>query len=175
MIQKSIKIALRRLMTLKAYSFINIGGLAVAISVCLAIFFYVHFHLSFDKQIPDGENTYRLITRYGQGAYSTNTFASFDEVLSALPQVLSHTTCYDNHHIEDVFAGAKKIKVNNALFAKPSFLDFFGIKMIRGEKTALDKPNAILVTPGFASKLFPDSDPIEQTVMLRSLRQTGIV
>ncbi|MDA3942628.1 MAG: ABC transporter permease [Bacteroidetes bacterium] len=168
MIQKSIKIALHRLMTSWAYSSINIGGLAVAVSVCLAIFFYVYYHLSFDKHIPDGENTYRLITRYGQGSYSTNTFACFDEVLSALPQVLSHTSCYDNHRIDEVFAGAIKIKVNNAIFAKPSFLDFFGIKMIRGEKNSLDRPNAMLVTPGLAKKLFPDSDPIGQTVMMRS-------
>jgi putative ABC transport system permease protein len=168
MIRKSIKIALHRLMTLRAYSSINIGGLAVAISVCLAIFFYVHYHRSFDTFIPDGENTYRLITRYGQGAYSTNTFACFEEVLSELPGVASHTSCYDNHNIEDVFIGEKKMKVDGALFAQPSFIDFFGVKMIRGEKASLDRPNAVLVTPGFANRLFPDSDPIGQTLQLRS-------
>lgn len=168
MIGKSIKIALHRLMTLKAYSSINIGGLAVAVSVCLAIFFYVHYHLSFDKYIPDGENTYRLITRYGQGAYSTNTFACFDVVLSGLPGVAAHTACYDNHHIEEVFTGAKKIRVTEALFAKPSFLEFFGVKMIRGEKASLDRPNTVLVTPGLANRLFPDSDPIGQELLLRS-------
>jgi len=168
MIQKSIKIAIRRLMTSGAYSLINIGGLALAVSVCTAIFIYYHYHSSFDKYIPDGENSYRLTSRYGDGSYSTNTFAAFDDILPGYPEVLSHTTCYDNHNIEDVYAEGVKFKVNGAIFAQPSFLDFFGIKMIRGDLASLDRPNSVLITPGMANKLFPDSDAMGKTIILRS-------
>src|SRR5210317_678485 len=112
MIRKSIKIAIRRLITLKIYSLINIIGLAIAISACLAILLYVNHHLSFDKYIPNGENSYRLITRYGGGSYATNTFACFTDVLSDFPEVESHTICYDNHHVEEVFVGENKMEVN---------------------------------------------------------------
>lgn len=81
MIRKSIKIAFRRLITLKAFSLINIGGMAIAISVGLAILLYTTHHFSFDKYIPDGENSYRLISQYGDGTFNTNTFACFENVL----------------------------------------------------------------------------------------------
>ncbi len=110
MIRKSIKIAIHRLITLKVYSSINIGGLAIAISVCMAIPLYATFHLSFDRYIPNGENSYRLITRYGDGSFFTNTFACFSDVLSDFPEVESYTICYDNHNIEEVFVGENKIK-----------------------------------------------------------------
>jgi hypothetical protein len=60
MIQKSIKIAIRRLVTLKAFSVINIAGMAIAVSVGLAILLYTSFHSSFDKSF--GSNQLRLFS-----------------------------------------------------------------------------------------------------------------
>jgi putative ABC transport system permease protein len=168
MIRKSIKIAIRRLVTLKAFSVINIVGMAIAISVGLTILLYTSFHYSFDKYIPDGENSYRLITQYGDGTFSTNTFACFDDVLSDYPAVKTHTFCYNNHNIEEVFIGENKIKVKDALFVNDSFFDFFGVKMIRGNKSSINEPNTMMVTTVMAKKLFSEKDAIGQTVLLRS-------
>jgi len=168
MIRKSIKIAIQRLITLKAFSLINIAGMAIAISVGLAILLYTSHHFSFDKYIPNGENSYRLITQYGDGTFSTNTFACFDDVLSDYPEVESHTFCYNNHNIEDVFIGENKIKVKDAIFVNDSFFDFFGVNMIRGNRSTINEPNTMMVTPGMAKKLFSEKDAIGQTVLLRS-------
>lgn len=168
MIQKSIKIAIRRLITLKVYSSINIIGLAIAISVCIAILLYVTHHLSFDKYIPNGENSYRLISRYGDGSYATNTFACFNDVLSDFPEVESHTICYDNHNVEEVFVGENKVNINEAIFVNDSFFDFFSVKMIRGDKASINQPNTVMVTPSLAKKLFAAKDAVGQMVLLRS-------
>ena len=168
MIQKSIKIALQRLVTAKAFSVINIGGMAIAISVSLAILLYTSFHYRFDKYIPDGENSYRIITQYGDGTFSTNTFACFDDVLSDYPEVKSRTFCYNNHNIEDVFIGENKLKVKDAIFVNDSFFDFFGVNMIRGNRSTINEPNTMMVTPAMAKKLFSEKDAIGQTVLLRS-------
>lgn len=168
MIKKSIKIAIQRLLMFKAYSSINIGGLAIAISVCLAILLFSLHHFSFDKFIPDGENSYRIISRYGDGSYSTNTLACFDEVLNDYPEVKSHTIIYARHHINEVMVEDAKIKVNDAIFANSSFLDYFPVKMVRGTKASINRPNTMMVTPAMAQKLFPGKDPMNQTVMFRS-------
>lgn len=168
MIKKSIKIAFQRLLMFKAYSSINIGGLAIAISVCLAILLFSLHHFSFDKFIPDGENSYRIISRYGDGSYSTNTFACFDEVLNDYPEVKSHTIIYARHHINDVMVEDAKIKVNDAIFVNSSFLNYFPVKVVRGIKESIDQPNTMMVTPAMAQKLFPEKDPMNQTVMFRS-------
>ncbi len=168
MIQKSIKIAIHRLITLKAFSLINIGGMAIAISVSLAILLYTTHHFSFDKYIPNGENSYRLISTYGEGSFSTNTFACFDDVLSDYPEVASHTLCYNIHNIEEVFIGENRIRVKDAIFVNDSFMDFFSVKIIRGNKSSINQPNTMMVTPGMAKKLFPEKDAVGQTVLLRS-------
>lgn len=142
--------------------------MAIAISVGLAILLYTSFHYRFDKYIPDGENSYRIITQYGEGTYFTNTFACFDDVLADYPEVKSHTIAFNNHNVEDVFVGENKIKVNNAIFVNESFFDFFGVKMIRGNKSSINEPNTLMVTPVMAEKLFANKDAIGQTVLLRS-------
>jgi len=168
MIKKSIKIAIQRLLMFKAYSSINIGGLAIAISVCLAILLFSLHHFSFDKSISNGENSYRIISRYGDGSYNANTFACFDDVLNDYPEVKSHTIVYANHNIEEVMVGDAKIKVNDAFFANSSFLDYFSVKMIRGTKASINRPNTMMITPAMAKRLFPEEDAIGQTVMFRS-------
>ena len=167
MIQKSIKIAIRRLVTLKAFSLINIVGMAIAISAGLAILLHTTHHFSFDKYIPDGENSYRIITQYGNGTFSSNTFACFDDVLSEYPEVKSHIVCYHNHNIEEVFINDNKIKVEQAIFVNESFIDFFGAQMIRGDKSSINKANTMLVTPEMAKKLFREQDAIGKRVLLR--------
>lgn len=168
MIRKSIKIAIRRLITLKAFSLINVTGMAIAISVGLAILLYTSHHYRFDKYIPNGENSYRLISQYGDGTFNTNTFACFDDVLSDYPEVESQTFCYNNHNIEDVFIGENKIKARDAIFVNDSFFDFFDVKMIRGNRSTINEPNTMMVTPAMAKKLFPEKDAIGETVLLRS-------
>ncbi|MCD4681631.1 MAG: ABC transporter permease [Bacteroidales bacterium] len=96
------------------------------------------------------------------------TFACFDDVLSQYPEVKSHTLCYNYHNIEEVFIGENKIKVKDAIFANGSFFDFFSVKMIRGNKSTINQPNTMMVTPDIAKELFPEKDAIGQTVLLRS-------
>ena len=160
MIKKSIKIAFQRLLMFKAYSAINIGGLGIAMAVSLAILLFTFHHFSFDKFIPNGENSYRIITRYGDGTYNTNTFAAFDDFLSDYPEIESHTTIYNKHNIEDVFVNEAKIKSTDAIFVNKSFLDYFSIDIISGNRESINEPNTMMVTPEFASKLYPDSDPL---------------
>lgn len=168
MIQKTIKIAVRRLITQQSISLINIAGMAIAIAASLAILLYVSHHYSYDKYVPNSENCYRIISHYEDGTFSINTFAGFDDVLDEFPEVESHTTSYIIHNVEDVFAGENKIDVEDALFTNGSFLDFFDVHMIRGDRNSINQPNTMLVTPAMAKKLFPDQDAVGQLVSLRS-------
>lgn len=168
MIKKSIKIALQRLIMFKAYSAINIGGLGIAMAVSLAILLFTFHHFSFDNYISNSENSYRIITRYGEGTYNTNTFAAFDDVLDRYPEIESHTLYYNKHNMEDVFVGDAKIKAQDAVFVNESFLDYFSVRILSGNRESIDMPNTMMVTPEMAIKLFPDGNPLGQTVLLRS-------
>jgi putative ABC transport system permease protein len=55
-----LRSAWRSLIHNKTYSLINIAGLATGIAACLLIGLYVSNELSYDNQIPDRDNVYRL-------------------------------------------------------------------------------------------------------------------
>src|ERR1044071_3768291 len=62
MITNYFKIAWRNLFKHKAYSMINIAGLAVGIAASLLIFIVVRYELSYDTFQPNYERIYRVVT-----------------------------------------------------------------------------------------------------------------
>src|SRR5687768_5358253 len=62
MLRNYLIIAIRNLKKRKLYSFINIFGLAIGVSVCLVILKYVDFELSYDSFHKDAANIYRTTT-----------------------------------------------------------------------------------------------------------------
>lgn len=62
MIRNYLKIAFRNLERHKAFSFINITGLAIGIASCLLLFTVVKYELSYDGFQPGYDQIYRVVT-----------------------------------------------------------------------------------------------------------------
>src|SRR6204780_1331657 len=62
MIKNYFKIAFRSLWRHRAFSFINIMGLAVGMSACFLIFLYVRFETSYDNFHSKADRIYRVVT-----------------------------------------------------------------------------------------------------------------
>jgi hypothetical protein len=62
MFKTYIKTAWRTLLRNKAYTAINISGLAVGIAACLLIFIVVQFELSYDTFQNNYDRVYRIVT-----------------------------------------------------------------------------------------------------------------
>lgn len=60
MIKNYLKIAWRNLLKNKAYSLINILGLAISLACCMAIGLFIWDELNFDKFHKNGENIFRI-------------------------------------------------------------------------------------------------------------------
>ncbi|MGN7823475.1 ABC transporter permease [Chitinophaga sp. 22536] len=58
----SVKSMFRRLWRQRLFSFLNIAGIAISVSACWVIYRIVSYEYSFDSQLPDRANTYRLVT-----------------------------------------------------------------------------------------------------------------
>ncbi len=54
----------RALAKSKTYSIINIAGLAIGMAACIMILLYIRYEQSYDRWLPDVENTYQLQTWY---------------------------------------------------------------------------------------------------------------
>jgi putative ABC transport system permease protein len=55
-------VAVRALAKNRTYSIINIAGLAIGMAACILILLYIRYEQSYDKWLPDAENTYQFQT-----------------------------------------------------------------------------------------------------------------
>ena len=63
MLKNFLKIALRNLLRHKAFSVINIAGLAIGISACLLIFTVVKYELSYEKFQPNYDRIFHVVSQ----------------------------------------------------------------------------------------------------------------
>jgi putative ABC transport system permease protein len=61
MIYNYLKLMIRNFMNDRLYTFIIVSGLAVGLACCLMIAQYIHFELSFDKDVKDGIKSFTPI------------------------------------------------------------------------------------------------------------------
>ncbi|MDX5419678.1 MAG: ABC transporter permease, partial [Hymenobacteraceae bacterium] len=60
MLRNYLKTAYRNLFRHKAFSLINISGLALGLTACLLIGLFVYDELQYDRFVPEGDRVYRL-------------------------------------------------------------------------------------------------------------------
>lgn len=165
----TLKIALRNLWKNKAFSLLNIGGLAIGLSCCLMLLLYVHYEWSYDTQFKNINRIYsvyendimsdRIITN--QAGATPNQLAA--TALQRIPGI--EYACRISGREGSLFS-YKQINYNkDILFTDPSFLNIFDYKFISGNpKTALSAPNAVVITENTAKAFFGQEDPIGKTL-----------
>jgi putative ABC transport system permease protein len=182
MLTNYLKIAIRNLAKHKLFSFINIFGLALSMSVCMMVLINLKEQISYDKFHPNSDRTYRVITELTNKEGSAYRFAS-----SPLPLATSLTTDYNfiekavrlyNSGGDKGSIGKKELSLNGA-FTESSFFDVFGFSLKEGnEKTALSEPNSVVLSKETAEKFFGNTNPVGQTIKFARLgdfQVTGVL
>jgi putative ABC transport system permease protein len=173
MFKNYLKIAWRNLLKNKAFSVINITGLAIGLSCFLLIALYVMDELSYDRFYPNAENIYRVNAdiRFG-GANMHMPFTSdmMGELLKKdYPQVENYTRIYTNN-------GDKLIKKNNEFINETktanvdsTFFEIFQLAAIEGNlKQSLSEPNTVVITASTAEKYFGSTHVVGKTIEVQS-------
>ncbi|UCF65862.1 MAG: ABC transporter permease, partial [bacterium] len=168
MIKNYVKIALRNLKKHKVYSIVNILGFAVGIACCLLILIYVLDELSYDKFYSNADRIYRVVN-YGvvnnRIDYTARSSPPLAKVLAEeFPEVEAVTKC--RNYGFPVFRYKDKVFSEERVFAvDQTFFDVFKVSIIRGNlRTALNLPNAIVLTRAMAEKYFGDEDPLGKII-----------
>jgi putative ABC transport system permease protein len=169
MIKNFLKIAWRNLIKNKAFSIINITGLAIGLSCFLLIALYVMDELSFDRFYPNADRIYRINSDIKFGGANLHMPVTSDMMGGLLkkdyPQVEQYTRVY-------TFSGDKLIKKGNdyideakVAHVDSTFFDVFEIPVIEGDvKHALDEPNTVVVTESAAKKYFNTTHVVGKTI-----------
>jgi putative ABC transport system permease protein len=164
MIKNYLRVALRNLRNHKAYSVINIVGLAVGIACCVAIMLFVRDELSYDRFNEFADRIYRPTLHGRINGHDLNgtgsPVAMGPAVYHDLPDVAAYTRLAKSD--PTVVRYENKTFVEERFFAADSTIfDVFTFPFLMGNpKTALTQPNTVVVTESMAHKYFGNENPI---------------
>jgi putative ABC transport system permease protein len=183
MFKNYLLIAFRNLSKNKAFSFINIVGLAIGMAACLLILQYVSFELSFDNFNAKKDHIYRINQdRYNNGKLSTQwaggAFAPGSAFKAVLPEIEDFVKIVGDGQVLANYKDQKMVIKNN-YFAGESFFNIFSYPLIGGDpKTALKDPYTVVISEDVAQRLFHNINPVGQSLVIngdRPLKITGVV
>lgn len=174
MLKNYLKIAWRSLKKNRLVSAINILGLSLGIATCLLISLYVVDELSFDRFHEKSDRIFRINLEAKIG----NEFLSEASVMAPVAETLKEEVS----GIEDATRAIKlstttKIKIEDQVIRKgttamvdPNFFEIFSLPFVQGDpKSALSKPNSLVLTEDQAKALFGEASPINQVVELQNI------
>ncbi|MBO0952850.1 ABC transporter permease [Fibrella forsythiae] len=179
MLSNYLKIAWRNLLRHKAFSIINVVGLATGMAVTVLIGLWVHDELSFDRQGEEADRiaqVWQTVQFDGQKAvYNVASIPLAQQLRSHYPDFsrLSITTA----DREAVLASGENRFTQTGRFVEPDFLPIMAVRMLRGSARSLTDVNTIVLSQSLAQTLFGEGDPMNHLIQLDgrvNLQVTGI-
>lgn len=158
MLQNYLKIAFRNLRREKGYSFINIAGLAVGLTVSLLILLWVQDEIRKDAFHQDGDRIYRVLSNVdrGEGDISTRRNAPYpliDYALENYPEV-EDIGAYDPTN-KKIFEVNNREFLEDGIFATPNFFQILSFPLVEGKSwEVFQTPNSVVLSENLATKLF---------------------
>ncbi len=172
MIKNFFLTAFRNVFKNWTYSVINILGLSVGLAAIIYITLFVQFELGYDKFNKKADQIYRV------GVYGMMMNNEINQAVTAAPMAEAMrndypevvNTCRINKSGDWLIQyGDKKFNEKEFLFADSTFFEIFSYKLLKGDpKTALTKPNNIVITERGAKKYFGNEDPIGKMLQVES-------
>lgn len=177
-----LKIGFRSLNKNRGYSFLNILGLTLGMTVALFIGLWVHDELFFNKSFNNYENIAKVMVEHhndgqdvevgsvmppGLGTHLRENFSSqFEKVVIARsrPEEVILSNKGDNF-------------TETGLFLQPDGPELFSVNMLSGNRAGLGEINSIMISNRLAQKLFENEDPVGKTLKYnggRELAVTGV-
>ncbi|MDB5061957.1 MAG: hypothetical protein JWP67_1800, partial [Mucilaginibacter sp.] len=178
MLKNYLKIAWRNLQKHKAFSFINIFGLAVGIAAFWLITLYVTDEWSYDRFNTKANNVFRVTqhARWNGGKFDLAvTSPPFASTLKAeFPQVVDAARI-NAEGGGKITVGDKVINEGSMLLVDNNIFNIFSYQFLYGDaKTALLKPQTIVLTNTLAKALFGNAEAAFNSIILIDGTPTAI-
>jgi putative ABC transport system permease protein len=171
MLRNYIKIAWRNLLRNKAFSAINIVGLALGLATCLLISLFVLDELSYDRFNKKADQIVRVVFRGTMNGGQINEASVMPPTAQALkasfPEVLDATRIRWSWAPTFTYR-EKNFKEQAVAFVDSNFFNVFTLPLLQGDpKTALLRPNTAVITQAIAHKYFGNDNPIGKVLTVK--------
>jgi putative ABC transport system permease protein len=180
MLRNYLKIALRNLIKNKAYSSINILGLAIGMAVALLIGMWITDEIGFNKVFTNYDRVVRVMINSTHGN-DTRTMPTLPiplatELRTKYASDFKKVTLASWNYANILTIGDKMLSTEG-LYAQPEWLEIFSVPMISGSRASLGDPSSIVISQSLATTLFGKDDPMNKTIRMNnksSLKVTGV-
>ncbi len=168
-----LKITFRNFKRQKAYTIINVAGLAVGIACCICIFVYVHYELSYDRFHAHADNIYRLVMKGDISGNPLDVALSSGPIGPTLvkdfPEVYN-VVRFQHRNRTPVSYMEKQFLEDSIFYADTTVFDVFTFPLLNGNpETALKNPYSAVITQETARRYFGRENPLGK--VLRFNRQ----
>ncbi len=169
MIWNYLKLTWRNLYKNKAFSVINIVGLAIGMASAMLILLWIQNEVSYDQFHEKKDRIYE--------AWNRSEFSGKLQSWNTTPKVLARTLEKDFPEVEmavradwqrSVLAvvGEKRLKIKGNI-VDSMFLNMFSFPLVKGNiDQALKAPYSIVVTETLAKKLFGEDEPMGKNILI---------
>lgn len=171
MIRNYLKIAFRSITRNKLTAFINIAGLALAMSTALLIYLFITDELSYDSYHSKADRVYRVTREFlnddgaVEGYFSAIAPAFGPALQNAFGEVEAMTRTLSlldfDMTVEENGERTKTAHEENVLLAEPDVLRIFDIPVVSGNPDkALVRPFTVMLSEKTAHKYFSSTDVV---------------
>lgn len=160
-----LKVGIRNILKYKMFSFINVFGLALAMSVCMLIILMLADQKRYDAFHEKKERVYRILSNAAGSrmSYATSAYPLASTLKAEYPIIEEATNLTPGVGGDVIYQ--QKLADMRGYFADPSFFNVFSFELEKGDKnSALTKPNSMVISNEIAYQLFNDEDPIGKIV-----------
>ncbi|MGN6604098.1 MAG: ABC transporter permease [Ginsengibacter sp.] len=171
MFKNNFKIAIRNLLKNKAFSLINISGLAIGMAAAMLIFLWIQNQVSYDRFYKKTDRIYTLNNR--------DKFNGQLQAWNTTPKILAPTIKSEYPEVEDavrtsgchfLFTVGDKHLNERGDFTDSAFFNVFSFPLVEGNaSTALNNINSIVLTEDFAKALFGTDRAVGKTLKIDSV------
>ena len=180
MIGSYIKTSLRSIMRNKLFSFINIVGLAISMSVGLLLIAFVLDLRSYDRFHENGDRIYRItniLTSGRDGGKFATTSIKTGKLIREKVTGIEEVAIVRSDFSQDATVGDNILPIKG-FYAEPSLFRIFTFPMLEGNADiALKDPYSIVLTETAAKKLFGNESALGKAIKFGTLdyQVTGIM
>jgi putative ABC transport system permease protein len=165
MLLNYLKVGLRNILKYKVFSFINVFGLAVAMTVCMLILLMLAEQRNSDRFNAQRDRIYRILCDKPdfRHPYATSPFPLSTELKAESPVISATTHLYQGVGGDAIYQ--QRSSEMRGYFADPSFFRVFSFNLEQGDKeTALSSPNSMVISSEVAQRLFNNENPVGKSV-----------
>lgn len=172
MFRNYLKTAWRNIIRNKTFSFINIFGLSISMSVCLLIIMIISDQNSYDSFFQNKDRVYRIHTQNKKGDMKPTASSALPlaDELRKFNGIEASAALVRNIG-GDIFYG-DKIASGGGYFADGNLFKVLDYKLKTGDvRTALNNPYSLVISDELAQQLFKGTNPVGKVV---KFNDTGI-